>query len=215
MDYFEAGSLFDTLLPLPDQFSLGTILIVDLHSDAGDPWGTETQKQALMDLTEKLLVSGLPIRRLVIRPHPQWSGFDLTASLRLVREHRDVCELSHPAWSLEDDLRRSSIVIGIWSGVLTVASACGLPTVFLRTEEGFVTRDLECFSPEQSLLPTDAFREISRFLTDPKYYTEARRIALGNAGEYYANGANAALDGAFFSRLLAKEPRSAVLEGPQ
>ena len=120
-----------------------------------------------------------------------------------MRDHRNLCELSHPAWPLEDDLRRSSVVVGIASGVLTVASASGLPTIFLRTEQGFAIRDLECFAPAQTLLPDAAFREASRLLTDHETYLEARKVAMCNASEYYAGGVNATLDGAFFIRLLS------------
>jgi hypothetical protein len=115
-----------------------------------------------------------------------------------------VCELSHPAWSLEDDLRRASVVVGIASGVLTIASASGLPTIFLRTEQGYKIRDLECFSPAQTLLPDAAFCEIRKLLTDHEAHIEARKVAMHNAREYYTNGANAALDGDFFTRLLNK-----------
>lgn len=202
IDYFHVGSLFDTVLPLPDQFSLQTVLIIDLHSVPSDPFGTEVETQALLQLANELLSAELPLRRLVIRPHPNWSNLDLEACLKLVREHRDVCELSHPVWSLEDDLRRSSVVVGILSGALTVASACGLPTIFLQTEQGFRTRDLACFSPVQTLFSDEAFREVSRLLTEPQSYAEARRVALRNASEYYANGTNAALDGTFFARIL-------------
>jgi hypothetical protein len=81
-----------------------------------------------------------------------------------------------------------------------------LPTIFLRTEQGFRIRDLECFSPEQTLLPDAAFREVSRLLTDRECFAETRDVAIRNASEYYAGGANAALDGAFFTRLLSSEP---------
>jgi hypothetical protein len=216
IDYFNAGSLFDTLLPLPDQFSLQTVLIIDLHSVPGDAFGTEGETQALLQLANELLAAKLPLRRLVIRPHPHWSNFDLEACLKLVREHRDVCELSHPVWSLEDDLRRSSVVVGILSGVLTVASASGLPTIFLQTEHGYRSRDLACFSPAQTLLPDAAFREVSRLLAEPQSYAEARKVALRNGSEYYAGGANAVLDGAFFTRLLSDGPlKNAVPDHPQ
>jgi hypothetical protein len=208
VDFFNAGSLFDVILPLPDQFSMQSVLLIDFHSVPEDPWGTKVEVQALLHLAEKLLSAKLPLRRLVMRPHPHWSDHDFAACLKLVREHRDVCELSHPVWSLEDDLRRSSVVIGIASGVLTVASASGLPTIFLRTDQGFTIRDLACFSPEQTLLPDAAFRELSRLLTEPQSYAEARKVALRNASEYYANGANAALDGDFFERLLRVDPVS-------
>jgi hypothetical protein len=216
VEFFDAGSLFDLIVPLPDQFSLQSVLLIDFHSVPGDPWGTEREVQALLQLAEKLLSAKLPLRRLVMRPHPHWNDHDLGACLQLVREHRDVCELSHPAWPLEDDLRRSSVVIGISSGVLTVASASGLPTIFLRTEQGLRTRDLECFSPEQTLLPDAAFREVSRLLTDRECFAEARDVAMRNASEYYTSGANAPLDGPFFTRLLSREPvKKAVQDRPR
>ncbi len=203
VEFCPAGSLFDVLLPLPDQFSLQTVLLIDSHSVQGDPFGTRAEVQALVELAERLLSTQPSLRRLVIRPHPHWSDHDLGACLELVREHRDRCELSHPVWPLEDDLRRSSVVVGIASGVLTVASASGLPAIFLRTEQGFAIRDLECFAPEQTLFPEAVFREISKLLTDREFYAEARRTAMRNASKYYANGANAVLDGAFFTRLLS------------
>jgi len=203
IQYFNSGSLFDTISPLPDQFSLQTVLLIEMESTPGDPWGTDGEVQALLQLAKKLLAAKLPMRRLLIRPHPHWSDLDLGACLELVREHRDVCELSHPIWPLEEDLRRSSIAIGIWSGALTVASASGLPTIFLRTPQGFETLDLACFSPEQTLSPDEAFRAVSKLLVDPQSYAEARKVALHNSSEYYASGANAALDGPFFTSVLS------------
>ena len=166
VEFAPAGSLFDVLLPLPDQFSQHTVLLIDSHSVQGDPFGTKTEVESLLQLAEKLLKTQPSLRRLVIRAHPHWNDHDLGACLELVRQHREVCEISHPVWPLEDDLRRSSVVVGIASGVLTVASASGLPTIFLRTEQGFRIRDLECFSPAQTLSPDAAFREVSRLLTD-------------------------------------------------
>ncbi|MGC1421009.1 MAG: hypothetical protein WA354_12125 [Terracidiphilus sp.] len=216
VDYYNAGSLFDVVVPLPDQFSVRSLLFVDFHSAPGDPWGTGKEVEALLLLAEKVLSAKVPLTRLIIRPHPHWHSHDLGACLQLVREHRDVCELSHPVWPLEDDLRRASVVVGIASGVLTIASASGLPTIFMRTEQGFKIRDLECFSPAQTLLPDDAFCEVSRLLTDSESYAEARKVAMHNASEYYANGANAVLDGAFFTSLLNNQPiKKAIEDGPR
>ena len=215
VDYVCAGSLFDVVPHLQNQFSVRSLLLIDSHSASGDPWGTRAEARELLHLAEKLLSASLPLTRLIIRPHPHWHGHDLAACLRLVREHRDVCELSHPVWPLEDDLRRASVVVGIASGVLTVASASGLPTIFLRTEQGFKIRDLECFSPAQTLLPDAVFREVSRLLTDSQAYAEARRVATCNASKYYAGGANAALDGAFFTRLLCNEPMEKAMKDGQ
>jgi hypothetical protein len=204
VEYVSGGSLIDTITALPDQFDRQTLLMVDEPTDydQGGFYGLESQCQALLDLAKRLLDADLTLRRLIIRPHPFWNDMDFTACQRLVREHSDRCELSHPAWSLEDDLRRSSIVMGIFSGVLTVASACGLPAVFLQTEQGYSTGDLACFSPRQILLPDAAFRAISRILGDRQAYAEAQTEALRNAREYYADGTNLNLNGAFFERLL-------------
>jgi len=206
VEYLSGGSLFDTVTVLPDQFAHQTILLVDVPASPGDFYGVEEQCRALLQLAERLLDAPLPLRRLVIRPHPYWSDLDLEACQRLVREHSTRCELSHPSWSLEDDLRRSSVVVGIFSGALTVSSACGLPTVFLETEEGYKTGDLACFSPRQTLVLDDAFSEIAKFLTDRQAYAEARAIALRNAREYYANGTSVILDSSFFEHLLRIDP---------
>jgi hypothetical protein len=205
VEYVNGGSLFDTLTAMPNQFDHQTLLMVDTQVNQGDFYGIESQCRALLRLAERLLAADLPLRRVVIRPHPYWSNLDLEASQRLAREYPSRCELSHPVWSLEDDLRRSSVVVGIYSGVLTVASACGLPTVFLQTEQGYTTGDLACFDHGQALQPDTAFREISTILTDPQAYAQARTQALTNAHEYYAGGTNLNLSGAFFERLLRTE----------
>ena len=91
VDFVNAGSLFDVLSPLADQFDLRTVLFVDLHSNPGDPWGNEGEVQALLQLADRLLNAKLPLRRLLIRPHPHWTGLNLEVCLELAREHREVC----------------------------------------------------------------------------------------------------------------------------
>jgi hypothetical protein len=206
VEYVRGGSLFDTIVDLPDQFENRTVLMLDVSTDRGDFYGIEGQCQALRQLAERLLTASLPLRRLVIRPHPYWTDLDLEAWLLLAREHSACCEISHPAWSLEDDLKRSSCAVGVFSGALTVASACGLPTIFLQTPEGYKTGDLACFSPEQTLFPEEAFSEIEKILTDRRAYAAAKKHALRNARKYYLDGANLNLNGEFFERLLRVEP---------
>ena len=156
-EYVPGGCLYDTITPLPNQFDQQSLLIVDVPMAQDDFYGTENQCQALLQLAEKLLASPIPLRKIIIRPHPYWSNLDFAACQRLAREYPTRCELSHPAWSLEDDMRRSSAVAGIFSGVLTVAAACGLPTIFLETEDGYQTGDLACFSPHRRYCPTLRF----------------------------------------------------------
>ena len=206
VEYVHGGCSFDTLTVLPDQFAHQTLLMVDVPTGQGDFYGLESQCRVLLQLADRLLTANLPLRRLVIRPHPYWNNLEFEDCKLLIRKHPTRCELSHPAWTLEDDLRRSSAAVGICSGVLTLASACGLPTIFLKTDQGYTTGDLACFSGHQTLLPDDAFCVIGNILSDRHAYAEARRHALRNAHEYYANGANLDLSAAFFERLLRKEP---------
>jgi hypothetical protein len=208
VEYVQGGCLFDTVIDLPHQFDLRTLLMVDVPTAQSDFYGVDEQISALLQLAERLLTADLPLRRIVIRPHPFWSDLEFSTCQRLIREHPSRCELSHPSWSLEDDLRRSSVVTGIFSGVLTVSSACGLPTVFLQTENGYSTGDLECFSPGQTLLPDGAFCEIARILNDPKAYAAAQAMALRNAREYYTDGTNLNFSAASFERLLRVETGS-------
>lgn len=208
VEYVSGGCLYDSIKVLPDQFDFQTLLLVDVPTDKGQGkfYRLESHCQVLVELAERLLDAGPPLHRLIIRPHPYWSNLDFAACQRLVRKHPDRCELSHPAWSLEDDLRRSSVALGIFSGVLTVASASGLPAVYLRTDQGYATGDLACFS-SQTFQPDAAFGEVRRILGDRQSYAEARTEALRNASDYYANGTNLELNGAFFERLLRTPAR--------
>lgn len=205
VEFVPGGCLVDNLIDLPNQFDQQTVLMVDVPNIPGDFWGLENQCQALLQLAERLLESRLPLRRLVIRPHPYWWNLDLEPCLRIARRFPNRCELSHAAWPLEDDLCRSSVVIGSLSGAVTVAAACGLPSIFLQTDPGYATGDLECFSPRQTLFPDAAFDEIARMLTDREAYAEAREAALSSGRQYYTNGKNLELDAKFFERLLRSD----------
>ncbi len=48
--------------------------MVDVPPAPGDFYGLESQGHALMQLAERLLTAELPLRRVVIRPHPYWSN---------------------------------------------------------------------------------------------------------------------------------------------
>jgi len=213
VDYVPGGSLIDDLKIMPEQFDRHTVLIVDIPTPQSNFYGVEAQSEALLDLADRLLAECNSLRQVVIRPHPFWSNMDFDACHRLAMKYPSRCEISHPAWSLDNDLRRSSAVVGIFSGVLTVAAACGIPTVFLQTDGGYKTGDLACFEPEQMLMPDAAFRQLSQMMTDKEAWAHARSVALSNAREYYEGGKNADLDGHFFDRLLHSAPREARTVG--
>ncbi len=201
VEFVLGGSLFDTVLNLPDQFSKQTLLVIDEPVGPDDYYGIRPQREAILKLAEKLLsVSSPP--RLIIRPHPFWDTSGLDAWKEIASQHPKICEISHVAWTLEEDLNRSSAVVGIFSGALTVAAASGLPTFFIDTQPGYATGDLACFRDGQTLPPEAVFREIGRVLSDATAYAEAREVSLRNARNYYANRANLELNAAFFERLL-------------
>lgn len=212
VEYVPGGCMIDDIHSLPDQYGLKTLLIVDMQVNPGDFYGISSQCNALFELAQRLLTADLPLQKLIIRPHPFWSDLDIESIQSIARANPARCEISHPAWSLEDDLRRSSAAIGIFSGVLTVASASGLPTYFLKTEDGFMTEDLASFST-QILLPEDIFQEIKSILSDRGAYAKSQKAALENAREYYTDRANLDFSPNFFSRLLARQTADeAVLE---
>lgn len=210
IEYIPGGCFVDEIDDLSNQFSNHTLLIVDIPTGQSDFYGVENQSQALLQLGRRLLQASSSLRRIIIRPHPYWSDLEFSACQRLAIEYPTRCEISHPAWSLEDDLRRSSAIIGIFSGVVTVASACGIPSIFLQTEDGYSTGDLAPFSPTQTLMPDAAHTQILRLMDDADAYEQARTAALRNAREYYAGGATLQCTGSFFEPLL--KPRPAALE---
>ncbi len=207
VSYVHGGSLFDRICHLDDQFANATLLMVDYPTAQAEFYGVQKQTEALIQLGEAFLAKGKPSWRLIIRPHPFWSDLNLESCLGLARRFPQRCEISHPARPLDDDLRRSSAAVGIFSGVLTVASASGLPGYFLKTPGGFETGDLACFERDQILAPDQALEQIQKILQDHEAYLEARTVALRNGRTYYAGGANLALDEAFF-RSIIEQPNS-------
>jgi len=201
VEFIPGGSLFDTVLNLPDQFSKHTLLIIDEPVGAEDYYGIRPQRDAILKLAEQILKAATP-PRVIIRPHPFWDTSGLDVWKEIARQHPKLCEISHVAWTLEDDLNRSSVVVGISSGALTVAAASGLPTFFMDTQPGFATGDLGCFRDGQTLPSEVAFRQISRVLSDATAYAQAREVTLRNAREYYANGTNLDLRAEFFKKHL-------------
>ena len=202
VEYIPSGSLIDGIQELPNQFSRRTLLIVDVPTGHSDFYGVGAQSSALLQLAARVLEAGSSVERVIIRPHPFWSDLDFTECRNIALQHPGKCEISHPSWSLQDDLQRSSAVVGIFSGVVTVASACGVPSIFLQTENGYSTGDLAVFSPEQTLLPDQAFQAIQTMMADENAYNRARSEALANARNYYANGSMLELNGSFFESVL-------------
>lgn len=200
VDFIPGGSLQDALLDLPDQFAHRTLLVIH-EPDPNAFYGLDIHRRGVFKVVSELLRSGTALRRIIVRLHPYAPNGESDLWKELVREHRDCCEISYLIWSLEDDLARASVVIGNYSGTLTVAAASGLPTFFVETE-CFATNDLICFRNGQTVSPDEAVWQITRLSSDETAYAQARTVALRNAAEYYAGGANATLECAFLEHKL-------------
>lgn len=205
VEFVRGGCLFDTIVDLHGQFDQRTLLLVDVPAAQSDFYGIEEQCSGLLQLAERLLDADLALRRVVIRPHPFWSDLDFRECHRIIKKHPLRCELSHPSWSLDEDLRRSSIIAGIFSGVLSVAAASGLPAIFLQTKHGYSTGDLDCFSSGQILDPEESFKQISKAIVDRDAYGDLQTLSQRNARAYYAGGATMNFDAATVERLLKIE----------
>jgi hypothetical protein len=201
VQFVPGGCLIDNVLSFPNEFSKRTLLVIDEPVGADEIYGIGPERQAVLELVEKLLNSSTP-PRVIVRPHPYWNSEGLEAWKSIIRKFPHFIELSHAAWTLEDDLSRSSVVLGILSGALTVAAASGLPSFFISTEGGYWTEDLGCFRRGQIYPPKEALREITGALHDTHTYAKAREAALRNARDYYACGSNLTLSSDFFERLL-------------
>ena len=121
------------------------VLMVDVQANAGDFYGVADQCQALLELAERLLNAELPLCRLIIRPHPHWSDLNLESLQAFARKYSSRCELSHPAWPLEDDLRRSRPdrqSINRSEAALTQAVNCNARSIILATDSPTLNMDL-------------------------------------------------------------------------
>lgn len=185
-DYAPVGSLIDPVLPLENNFERRTVLVVDQSTGWADAfYDLAAQNAALQQLVARLCAAeGGPACRVVIRPHPL--GRTLAFWKELAARHPARCVISQPKErSFADDLRRSSVAVGLFSGALTTAAASGLPAYFLDVPGGYRTPDLACFEATQFLSPDALFSEISRLCRDEAFYCGAQTRSRAAAAAYH------------------------------
>jgi hypothetical protein len=100
---------------------------------------------------------------------------------------------------LLQDIARSTLAIGLFSGALTVAAACGVPTVFVWKEGWFYTPDLACFG-DCFADPEEALIRVRDVVTDRSAYARWRGMATAAAEKYYAGRRCATVEEALGSR---------------
>ncbi len=68
VSYITAGSFYDTIREMPNQFELKTLLMVDEPITHGEFYGVIGQNRAMLKLAEQLLASEVPLRRMCDPP---------------------------------------------------------------------------------------------------------------------------------------------------
>jgi hypothetical protein len=86
----------------------------------------------------------------------------------------------------------------LFSGALTVAAACGVPTVFLWKAGWFYTPDLACFE-ECFVSSEEALHRVWELMTSSTAYAQWQRFAIAGAEGYYFRRQQADLDSVFGS----------------
>ncbi|ACK64148.1 hypothetical protein PCC8801_0041 [Rippkaea orientalis PCC 8801] len=181
-DFQACGAMIDDIEIQVNNFNKKTVLIVDQSVQRSMSfYGTESQIKVLEILLEKLLMQE-EINKVIIRPHPEANISDFWVSCK--HSYPDKFELSHPKFKLDMDIKRSSVAIGLFSGALAIAAASGLPTYWLKTPNGYYTRDLSCFDPF-ALSEEVILEDIITILSSQTLYLERRKAILELSQLYY------------------------------
>jgi hypothetical protein len=180
--YIPAGSLFDEIAEVGDTFPYRTVLVIDQDNIAARRfYGLHEAVEALHQVVRSCAAQ-LEEVKVVYRLHPsarkppEWVQ-------AIQREGRNM-EVSQGVPLLQD-IARSTLAIGLFSGALTVAAACGVPTVFVWKEGWFYTPDLACFG-DCFADPEEALIRVRDVVTDRSAYARWRGMATAAAEKYHA-----------------------------
>jgi hypothetical protein len=183
-DFLLGGSLFDAIKLYPNGSAHKTLLVLDQCAiKTEEHYGVQREFDCFFNTVRQILLHSSSVKRVIIRLHP--TNRKARTWEKLKEEFPDRVELSLPQYSLDFDLSRSSIVLGIFSTGLPTTAACGLPTLLLWEKDWFYTPDLAAFAPHAYIAPDQAVGYIDRLLSDDSAYAEAREFALQAGGEFY------------------------------
>lgn len=190
-DFRACGSVIDDIKIVPNNFEKKTVLIIDQSVERSVTFnGLQSQIQALEGLIEKLLTEK-SIKKVIIRPHPEATISDFWVHCK--QNYPDKLELSHAKFQLEMDINRSSVAIGLFSGALGITAASGLPSYWLKTPNGYYTRDLSCFD-KFTLFADDILEDIKQIMSSEKLYLERRNTMLKLSQLYYKDNKKVEFD---------------------
>jgi hypothetical protein len=204
--YVPAGSLFDEIADVGDTFAHRTLLVIDQDNVGarrfyGLHGAIEALHQVVRDCATQL--KGIHI---VYRLHP--SARKPPEWVQSIQRKGGDVEVSQGVPLLQD-IARSTVAIGLFSGALTVAAACGVPTVFVWKEGWFYTPDLACFG-QCFLSPEEAMDRVWELMTSSTAYAQWQRCAIAGGEGYYSRRQQADLD-----RVLGSLEKPASVRGGQ
>ena len=204
-EFLLGGSLFDTIKLYPNGSSHKTLLVLDQCAiKTEEHYGVQREFDSLYETVRRILLHSSAVKRVIIRLHP--SNQKGRMWMQLKDEFPSRVELSLPEYSLDFDLGRSSVVLGLFSTGLPTTAACGIPTVLLWEADWFYTPDLAGFAPDAYIAPDDAVGYIDRLLSNEGAYSEARDFALQAGSAYYHRRRECDFGPELIEQMIAPRP---------
>lgn len=183
--FVPAGSLFDDIEDVGDTFRHRSLLVIDQDNLAARRfYGLDDAVAKLQEVVARCAreIEGITI---IYRLHPSAKG--VPGWVQAIQRECGTLQVSQGA-PLLDDLKRSTAALGLFSGALTIAAACGIPTFFLWEEGWFYTPDLECFA-DAFVESTELTQFIHSVVTFQRDYAGWRAKALKSSEQYYTERA--------------------------
>jgi len=204
-DFIPVGSFFDDVSVLPSNFDQKTMLVVDQHLSWTEHfYGIKEEFQTLQDIMLIISNSNTGLRKLIVRLHPRNKKSHYW--LELVHQYPEFVEISDPVHnSLSDDLKRSSLTLGLFSGALATAAARGIPPMFLWQPGWYYTPDLSCFARDFFFRPDEIVTWIKHFMSNPEAYETLRQKAIDSSFRYYHGRKMCDFDPELIERIFPTE----------
>ena len=199
-EFYPVGSITDAINLQDNNFSKRSILIIDQYVDRARRFNGLNKLLEELDRLIKALLSLDSVEKIVIRPHPESEFCDFWELCTM--KYSNKFNISHPRLSLEVDIHRNSIAVGLFSGALVVAAASGLPSYFLTSHNAYFTPDLDCFK-SYFVLPFDSLiKKIQKLTTDEAFYLNERENCLRKSSMYYEDNRQISIDREFVQTYI-------------
>jgi hypothetical protein len=195
--YIPIGATFDEIKKLDNQQYYKTLLVIDQHTKWSEEfYGIGFEYEAFAKLIESIASNNADIGldKIIIRRHPD--SLDAIEWLELENKYPSLIKISTKP-SLIEDIGRSSISIGLFSGAQTTAAACGLPSFFVRDNGWYYTPDLYPFYNNFFIQSSHVADLIKILVADKDKYSEYRDKAFECAEKFYYKGGSYDLEDIF------------------